>query len=97
MRVYNRCRHIMWQTVFVFGDSSVERVDTPEPTMELDRAARVQAQKERKKERKKAYCAAKRDHINAYNKAYRVIYKDTAKTTPASQTDDFRAGRTRPA
>ncbi len=86
MRVYNRCRHIMWQTVFVFGDSSVERVDTPElvqPT-ERDRAAvvqerpmeldRAQAKKERNQAKKKAWEKANVDHLKEYQKRYQKKY-----------------------
>ena len=51
-----------WQTVFVFRDRCVERVDTPEhERKERDRAAIEQERKERKRAYIKAYRAAKSD------------------------------------
>ncbi len=59
-----------WQTVGVFRDRCVERVDTPElvqPT-ELDRA---QAKKERKRARDKRYRQMNADRIKANEKVWR--------------------------
>jgi hypothetical protein len=57
-----------WQTVFVFRDRCVERVDTPElvQPMELDRA---HANKERKRALKKAYREKNSDSIKARKRA----------------------------
>jgi hypothetical protein len=78
----NRPASSTWQTVFVFGESSVQRVDTPElvQPMERDRAAvvqerpmeldRVQAKKDRNREYKRVWRHANKERLNAKNKAY---------------------------
>jgi hypothetical protein len=67
-----------WQTVFVFRDRCVERVDTPElvQPMELDRA---QANKERKRALDKAYREKNADSIKVKKRAYCEKNKDKSK------------------
>jgi hypothetical protein len=84
-----------WQTVFVFGESSVQRVDTPELPKDFNMKTQKKAQKaaymkaylkayrvakaDDLKAKKKAYRAAKADDIKAKNKAYRAAKADYIK------------------
>ena len=78
-----------WQTVFVFGDGCVERVDTPEllKPMELDRG---QAREDRRNAAKRASNKAKKDYtkswrtananrLKAYHAQYNAARKDSKK------------------
>ena len=57
-----------WQTVFVFGEGCVERVDTPEllKPMELDRG---QAREDRRKAAKRAWNKANKDYTKSWRTA----------------------------
>jgi hypothetical protein len=92
----NRPASSTWQTVFVFGESSVQRVDTPELPKDFNMKTQKKAQKAaRQKAYLKAYYAAKADDIKAKHKAYRAAKADHIKAKKkayrVAKADDIKA------
>jgi hypothetical protein len=70
-----------WQTVFVFGEGSVKRVDTPDD----DDFYLSQAKKECQKAYKRAYDKNNKDRNKSYERAYYAADKDRAQARRAYQ------------